>query len=152
MDMIRLGVGLYGFHPSESEQKKIVPVSSLKSFISQIRTVKAGEGVGYGNIDAETSDRKIAVVAIGYADGLNRMLSRGKGWFTINGAAAPIVGNICMDMTMCDVTNIDCKEGDVVIVFGVSPTITDLARITNTIPYEIMTSVSQRVKRVYSEA
>lgn len=151
MDMIRLGVGLYGFHPTQTAQNSIVPVSSLKSFISQIRTVKAGEGIGYGNLDAVDFDRQIAIVAIGYADGLNRLLSRGKGWFKIKNKEARIVGNICMDMTMCDVTGINCSEGDEVIVFGKSPSIVDLAKITNTIPYEIMTSVSQRVKRVYSE-
>ncbi len=151
MDMIRLGVGLYGFHPTQTAQNSIVPVSSLKSFISQIRTVKAGEGIGYGNFDAVDFDRQIAIVAIGYADGLNRLLSRGKGWFKIKNKEARIVGNICMDMTMCDVTGINCSEGDEVIVFGKSPSIVDLAKITNTIPYEIMTSVSQRVKRVYSE-
>jgi Alr-MurF fusion protein len=151
MDMIRLGVGLYGFHPSKSDSNDIVPIGTLKSFISQIRTVKAGEGVGYGNLDPTDMDRQIAIVAIGYADGLSRLLGRGKGWFSIHGKSCPIVGNICMDMTMCDVTGIDCVEGDEVIIFGESPTIVDIAKITKTIPYEVMTSISQRVKRIYSE-
>jgi alanine racemase len=150
MDMIRLGVGLYGFHPSDAKDKNIAAVGTLKSFISQIREVSAGEGIGYGHLDTATHDRKIAVVAIGYADGLSRLLSLGTGWFSINNHAAKIVGNICMDMTMCDVTDIDCEEGDEVIIFGKSPSIVDLAKLTNTIPYEIMTSISQRVKRVYS--
>lgn len=150
-DMIRLGVGLYGFHPSDQKDKHIESIGTLKSFISQIRVVKAGDGIGYGNVDASEKDRRIAVVAIGYADGLNRSLSRGKGWFSIQNFRAPIVGNICMDMTMCDVTNIDCNEGDEVIVFGKSPSLVEIANTLNTIPYEIMTSISQRVKRVYSE-
>ncbi|MFT5513698.1 MAG: alanine racemase [Bacteroidia bacterium] len=152
MDMIRLGVGLYGFHPVEENAKSIVAISTLKSFVSQIRTVKAGEGIGYGNIEVANHDRKIAVVAIGYADGLSRLLSQGNGWFSIQNKTARIVGNICMDMTMCDVTDINCAEGDEVIVFGKSPSIVEIAKNIGTIPYEIMTSVSQRVKRVYSEA
>ncbi|MCB0733639.1 MAG: bifunctional UDP-N-acetylmuramoyl-tripeptide:D-alanyl-D-alanine ligase/alanine racemase, partial [Bacteroidetes bacterium] len=87
----------------------------------------------------------------GYADGLNRLLSQGKGYFTIGGMKAPIVGNICMDMTMCDVTNIDCRVGERVQVFGESPSINEVADILGTIPYEILTSVSQRVKRIYTE-
>lgn len=150
-DMIRLGIGLYGFNPCKTDDHQIENVSTLKSFISQIRVVKAGEGVGYGSLDASQTDRKIAVVAIGYADGLNRSLSRGKGYFVINNEKAPIVGNICMDMTMCDVTNVPCVEGDEVIVFGKSPSINEIARQLGTIPYEVITSISQRVKRVYSE-
>ena len=150
-DMIRLGVGLYGFHPTNQKDNSIVPISTLKSFVSQIRVVQPDEGIGYGHLDATNSERKIAVVAIGYADGLNRALSRGKGWFTINGHRAAIVGNICMDMTMCDVTHIPCEEGDEVIVIGNDPSIVEIAETLNTIPYEVMTSISQRVKRVYSE-
>ncbi|MCB9262083.1 MAG: bifunctional UDP-N-acetylmuramoyl-tripeptide:D-alanyl-D-alanine ligase/alanine racemase [Flavobacteriales bacterium] len=150
-DMIRLGVALYGFSPSTQSDKKIEPISTLKSFISQIRIIKPHEGIGYGNLQPAPYQRKIAVVAIGYADGLNRLLSRGNGYFMINGQEAPIVGNVCMDMTMCDVSEITCEEGDEVIVFGKKPTITELANKIGTIPYEILTSVSQRVKRVYSE-
>ncbi len=150
-DMIRLGVGLYGFHPVEKSGKHIEPVSTLKSFISQIRKVDRDTGIGYGSHDASNNQRTIAVVAIGYADGLSRLLSQGNGFFVINGKEAPIVGNVCMDMTMCDVSGIDCREGDEVIIFGKHPSIVDLAKRTGTIPYEIMTSVSQRVKRIYSE-
>lgn len=150
-DMIRLGIGLYGFEALVNHRKGIEPISTLKSFVSQIRSVKAGQGVSYGLGGKSSSDRKIAVVAIGYADGLNRQLSDGKGYFLINGKEAPIVGKICMDMTMCDITDIDCQEGDEVIVFGKKPSITEIARRLNTIPYEVLTSVSERVKRIYSE-
>lgn len=150
-DMVRLGVGLYGFHPSNSADRSIETVATLRSFISQIRTVKSGEGIGYGNLEPADKERRIAVVAIGYADGLNRMMSRGNGYFMINEKPARIVGNVCMDMTMCDVTEIDCEEGDEVIVFGHQPSIVELAKKLNTIPYEIITSVSERVKRVYVE-
>lgn len=150
-DMIRLGIALYGFQPAESEQKHIQPISTLKSFISQIRTVPKGQGVSYGHTDKANHDRKIAVVAIGYADGLNRLLSNGNGYFLIHGEEAPIVGKICMDMTMCDVTTIPCQEGDEVIVFGSKPSLIEIADAINTIPYEVLTSVSERVKRIYSE-
>lgn len=150
-DMIRLGIGLYGFQPADSIAHTIEPVSTLKSFISQIRDVPPGEGIGYGNLDASDKARKIAIVAIGYADGLNRALSQGKGYFLVGGREAPIVGNICMDMTMCDVSHIACSEGDEVVVFGHKPRIEELASAIGTIPYEVLTSVSQRVKRVYSQ-
>ncbi|MBO6516510.1 MAG: bifunctional UDP-N-acetylmuramoyl-tripeptide:D-alanyl-D-alanine ligase/alanine racemase [Bacteroidia bacterium] len=150
-DMIRLGISLYGFSPANDSSRHIETISTLKSFISQIRTVEAHEGVSYGNGDKHDKPRKIAVVAIGYADGLNRLLSNGNGYFLINGDEARIVGSVCMDMTMCDVTGINCKEGDEVIVFGKKPSITEIADRTGTIPYEVLTSVSERVKRVYSE-
>ena len=150
-DMIRLGIGLYGFEALVNQRKGIEPISTLKSFISQIRTVKSGQGVSYGLGGKSTRERKIAVVAIGYADGLDRRLSDGVGFFLIHGKEAPIVGKICMDMTMCDITEIDCAEGDEVIVFGKNPSITEIAKRLNTIPYEVLTSVSERVKRIYSE-
>jgi len=149
-DMVRLGIGLYGIDPSGSGQDQLLSIGTLKSIISQIRIVKAGKTIGYGRLSPVEHDRKIAVVAIGYADGLNRLLSEGKGYFSIKGHRAPIVGNICMDMTMCDVSHIKCKPGDEVIVFGEDPSIQDLAEKLNTIPYEILTSVSSRVKRVYT--
>jgi len=150
-DMIRLGISLYGFQPVEGEQNSIESASTLKSFISQIRIVEAHTGVGYGSLDQSDHKRKIAIIAIGYADGLDRQLSSGVGYFMIDEQEAPIVGNVCMDMTMCDVTDIDCSEGDEVIVFGQKPSIAEIAKKTGTIPYEVLTSVSERVKRVYSE-
>ncbi|MCB9245025.1 MAG: bifunctional UDP-N-acetylmuramoyl-tripeptide:D-alanyl-D-alanine ligase/alanine racemase [Flavobacteriales bacterium] len=148
-DMVRVGIGLYGVDPSGKASAKLQPVGTLRSIISQIRTLKAGESVGYGRHSIADHDRRIAVVAIGYADGLDRRLSRGGGSLMIHGKPAPIVGNICMDMTMCDVSGISCREGDEVIVFGSKPGIEELAARLETIPYEILTSVSARVKRVY---
>jgi alanine racemase len=148
-DMVRLGIGLYGVDPSDKLQKQLQPVGTLKTVISQIRTVKSHETVGYSRKGIVQLDSKIAIVAIGYADGLNRKLGNGKSYMLVNGQKAPIVGSICMDMAMIDVTAINCKEGDEVIVFGQGLSISDVASKIGTIPYEVLTSVSQRVKRVY---
>lgn len=148
-DMVRLGIGLYGVDPSEKIQKHLQQIGTLKTVISQLREIKNYETVGYSRKGKVIVDSKIATVAIGYADGLNRRLGNGKGFMLVNGKHAQIVGSICMDMTMLDVTNIDCKEGDEVIVFGKEIDINDVADKVGTIPYEILTSVSQRVKRVY---
>jgi len=148
-DMVRLGIGLYGVDPSGTYQDKLEQVGSLKTIISQLRKVKAGESVGYSRKGQVQHDATIAVVAIGYADGLDRGLSNGNGYMLVNGKQAPIVGNICMDMTMLDVTHIPCREGDEVLVFGKELPITTVAEKINTIPYEILTGISQRVRRVY---
>jgi len=148
-DMVRLGIGLYGVDPSAKIQKQLQQIGTLKTVISQLREIKNYETVGYSRKGKVVHDSKIATVAIGYADGLNRRLGNGKGFMLVNGKHAQIIGSICMDMTMLDVTNIDCKEGDEVIVFGKEIDINDIADKVGTIPYEILTSVSQRVKRVY---
>ncbi|MFA7380571.1 MAG: bifunctional UDP-N-acetylmuramoyl-tripeptide:D-alanyl-D-alanine ligase/alanine racemase [Bacteroidia bacterium] len=148
-DMVRLGIGLYGVDPSAKFQPQLENVGSLKTIISQLRKIKAGESVGYSRKGQVKEDATIAVVAIGYADGLDRGLSNGNGHMLVNGKPAPIVGNICMDMTMLDVSRIDCKEGDEVLVFGKDLPITELAKNIDTIPYEILTGISQRVRRVY---
>lgn len=148
-DMVRLGIGLYGIDPSIKVQKQLQQIGTLKTVISQLREIKNHETIGYSRKGTVNHDAKIATVAIGYADGLNRRLGNGKGYMMLNGQRAQIIGSICMDMTMLDVTGIDCKEGDEVIVFGKDPNIVDIADKTGTIPYEILTSVSQRVKRVY---
>lgn len=148
-DMVRLGIGLYGVDPSAKFQSQLENVGSLKTIISQLRKIKAGESVGYSRKGQVKEDATIAVVAIGYADGLDRGLSNGNGHMLVNGKPAPIVGNICMDMTMLDVSRIDCKEGDEVMVFGKDLPITELAKNIDTIPYEILTGISQRVRRVY---
>lgn len=149
-DMVRLGIGLYGIDPSGEAASELKSIGTLKSIISQVRNVPAAEPIGYGRQERSNQERRIAIVAIGYADGLSRSLSQGKGYFKINGYRAPIVGNICMDMTMCDVTHIPCRAGDEVIVFGNDPSIVEMAEVLNTIPYEILTSVSSRVKRVFT--
>ncbi len=148
-DMVRLGIGLYGIDPSEKIQKELQQMGTLKTVISQLRSVKSHETIGYSRRGTLKQDSIIATVAIGYADGLSRKLGNGKGYMMVNEKKAPIVGSICMDMTMLDVTGIDCKEGDEVIVFGKEPNVIDVANKIGTIPYEILTSVSQRVKRVY---
>ncbi|MGK7389484.1 MAG: bifunctional UDP-N-acetylmuramoyl-tripeptide:D-alanyl-D-alanine ligase/alanine racemase [Candidatus Cyclobacteriaceae bacterium M2_1C_046] len=148
-DMIRLGIGLYGVEASGLLQDKLQPISTLKSIVSQVRDVPKGRTIGYGRMGKAEEDKKIATVAIGYADGFTRFFSNGKGEMLVNGARASVIGNVCMDMTMIDVTGMEVKEGDDVIIFGEEPTINELAARIGTIPYEILTNVSERVKRVY---
>ncbi|GAB4131665.1 MAG: bifunctional UDP-N-acetylmuramoyl-tripeptide:D-alanyl-D-alanine ligase/alanine racemase [Bacteroidia bacterium] len=148
-EMVRLGIGLYGVAANETEQKNLRQVSTLKTTISQIKQVPAGETVGYSRKGKVEKNTRIATVPIGYADGLSRKLSNGKGKMYINGHAAPIIGNVCMDMCMLDIGDIACEEGDEVIVFGPEHPITDIAQEMGTIPYEVLTNVSRRVKRVY---
>jgi alanine racemase len=148
-DMVRLGIGLYGVNPTEKKEDSLRPVVTLKSIISQIKTVKAGESIGYGRKGRAKEEMKIATIAIGYADGFNRAFSQGKGAVLINGKRAPVVGNVCMDMTMIDITGINAAEGDEVIIFGEGLSIYDVASAINTIPYEILTNTSERVKRVF---
>jgi len=149
MDMVRLGIGLYGVSNDEEEQKLLENVGTLKSIISQIRTIQAGESVGYSRRFIADKPTKIATIPIGYADGIARQWGNGVGYVVIKNKKAPIVGSICMDMLMVDCTDIDCKEGAEVILFGANPTVSFMAKQLNTIVYEIMTSVSQRVKRVF---
>ncbi len=149
LDMVRLGIGLYGIDPTGEFKSLLEPVFTLKTVISQIKTISANESVGYSRKSISNHSRRIAVMALGYADGLNRALSNGVGGLLIRGKWAPIAGNICMDMCMVDVTDIECEEGDEAIVFGRELSIEQLAEKLNTIPYEILTSISQRVKRVY---
>ena len=148
-DMVRLGIGLYGISNDTDEQKYLENVGTLKSIISQIRTIQAGESVGYGRRFIADRPTKIATIPIGYADGISRHWGNGVGFVTIKNQQAKIVGSVCMDMLMVDISEINCKEGDTVIVFGESPTVTFMAKQLQTIPYEILTSISQRVKRVF---
>lgn len=151
-DMVRLGIGLYGVDSANENQLLLEQVVTLKSTIAQIRLVKAGETVGYNRNGVLTRDSRVATIRIGYADGYNRKLGNGSGSMFLKGKRAPVLGNVCMDMAMIDVTDIpDAMEGDEVEVFGKQVTIQELAAITGTIAYEIMTSISQRVKRVYVE-
>ena len=148
-DMVRLGIGLYGVSNDAEEQKYLENVSTLKSVISQIRTVPAGDSVGYGRRFMAAKPTVVATIPIGYADGISRLWGNGSGYVTVNKQKAIILGSVCMDMLMVEVTGIDCSEGDDVIVFGESPTVIEIAEKTQTIPYEILTSISQRVKRVF---
>ncbi len=153
LNMVRLGIGLYGVEANGKLQENLLPVSSLKTTISQIKQVKKGETVGYSRKGKIAKDAKIAVIAIGYGDGYSRDFSNGKGKVWLKGKFAPTIGNVCMDMTMIDISEIpEAKEGDSVEIFGSNISIMQLANAISTIPYEILTSVSERVKRVfYSE-
>lgn len=148
-NMVRLGIGLYGVSNDPTEQKYLENVGTLKSIISQIRTIPVGDSVGYGRRFMADQETKIATIPIGYADGIARLWGNEVGFVTIKNQKAKIVGSVCMDMLMVNVTDIDCKEGDSVVIFGESPTVVEMAEALKTIPYEIMTSISQRVKRVF---
>lgn len=148
-DMVRIGIGLYGVE-AETELLNLQPVASLRATIAQIKQLKSGESVSYGRRTIVTQDSLIATVRIGYADGYSRRLSNGAGKMWVHGQLAPVVGVVCMDMTMIDVTHIaGVKEGDEVVVFGKEVPIQQVAQWAGTIPYEVMTSISQRVKRVW---
>ncbi len=152
MDMVRLGIGLYGVDSEEAIQEKLKNVTTLKTTVSQIKRIKEGETVGYSRSGVLRRDSIIATVRIGYADGYPRVLGNGAGKMYISGKRVPVVGNVCMDMTMLDVTEVPgIKEGDEVTVFGRFLPVTEVARDAGTIAYEMLTSVSRRVKRVYFE-
>ena len=147
LDMCRLGIGLYGV---DSRDNRILHnVCTLKTTILQLRNVPKEETVGYSRRGVLTRDSVIAAIPIGYADGLNRHLGRGKCYCLVNGKPAPYIGNICMDVAMIDVTEIDCREGDTVEIFGDHLPVTVLSDAIDTIPYEVLTGISNRVKRVY---
>lgn len=148
-DMVRLGIGVYGIAPCEEDKGKLKNVISLKTTIVQIKEYEVGETIGYSRKGVIERKSKIGVVPIGYADGLKRQLGNGNACFYVNGKAAPIIGNICMDMCMIDLTGIECKEDDIAILFNEDYPVERLAEACNTIPYEILTSISQRVKRIY---
>lgn len=147
LDMVRLGLGLYGIDPVDN--RRLHNVASLSTTILQIRDVPAGDSIGYSRRTVVDRPSRIAAIPIGYADGLNRHLGNRKGYCLVNGMKAPYVGNICMDVCMIDVTGIPCHEGDRVEIFGDNLPVTELSDWLGTIPYEVLTSVSNRVKRVY---
>lgn len=150
LDMVRLGIGLYGVDPTTDGFSQLRPVATLKTLISQIRQVKKGESIGYGRRGYAERDLTVATIAIGYADGFSRAFSRGVGEVLIHGNRAKVIGNVCMDMTMVDVTGLNVMEGDEVILFGKEFPIQEIASKINTIPYEILTNTSERVKRVFT--
>lgn len=149
-DMVRTGIGLYGFGNDPEENKHLTPISTLKTVISQIHTVEKGESIGYNRSFIATEKTRSATLPIGHADGIPRSYGKGKGWVTIHGKKASILGNVCMDMIMVDITNIDCEEGDEAIIFGTSSTAEELSAAVNSISYELISAISQRVKRVIS--
>jgi len=147
-DMVRSGIGLYGFGNSKLFDKHLKPIVTVKSIISQIHEIQPGESVGYNFGFISNSFKRSATIPIGHADGIGRQYGQGKGFVTINGKSAPILGNVCMDMMMVDVTDIDCSEGDEVIIFGIEPNAEAFAKTANTISYEILTALSRRIKRI----
>jgi len=149
LEMVRLGIGLYGVGNSEIENNNLQNVSTLKSVISQIRVVIEGESIGYSRKFMVNEEIRVATIPIGYADGIRRAWGNEKGYVMINNQKATILGNICMDMLMVNVTTINCMAGDEVIIFGEKPTVNEIANITHTIAYEILTGISQRVKRIF---
>ncbi|MCQ2300048.1 MAG: bifunctional UDP-N-acetylmuramoyl-tripeptide:D-alanyl-D-alanine ligase/alanine racemase [Bacteroidales bacterium] len=149
MDMVRLGIGLYGISPEPEVQAQLTPVSRLKARISQLKDIPCGDSVGYNRRWIAQRDSRIAIIPIGYADGLSRRLGYERGKVTIAGREAPIIGSICMDMCFVDVTGIPCQEGDDVIIFGDARLLNQMSEAADTIPYEVLTSVAPRVKRVY---
>lgn len=151
MDMVRLGIGMYGVDEDPEMMHLLQNVTTLKTTISQLKTVEKGESVGYGRAAVADKEMRIATVRVGYADGYPRRLSNGAGSMMINGQLAPVVGKVCMDMTMLDVTSLTVAEEDEVIVFGKPLPVSLIATWANTIPYEILTNISQRVRRVYFE-
>ncbi|AEM70292.1 Alanine racemase [Allomuricauda ruestringensis DSM 13258] len=151
-EMVRSGIGLYGYGNQAEVDSQLKPVATLKTIISQIHEIKANQSVGYNRAFRSSNTIKSATLPIGHADGIGRQYGKGKGFVVINGEKAPIVGNVCMDMIMVDVTGIDCQEGDEVVVFGSDNSAENFASSANTISYEILTAISQRVKRVLIEA
>lgn len=147
-EMIRSGIGLYGFANDAKLDAQLKPVASLKTIISQIHKIEPGESVGYNRGYISKEYRVTATLPIGHADGIGRQYGNGKAFVSIDGQKAPIIGNVCMDMLMIDVTGIPCKEGDEVTLFGKEQTAHEFAKTAGTISYEILTAISQRVKRV----
>ncbi len=147
-DMVRLGIGFYGFGNDKIVTEKLKNVCNLKTKISQIKILEKGETVGYNRKFKAEKKSKIGILPIGYADGLNRNLGNNVGSVYIKNQKAPIIGTICMDIAMIDVTGIDCEQGDEVIIFNHQNHVLEFAKKTTTISYEILTSISQRVRRV----
>ena len=147
-DMVRSGIGLYGFTNDPELDKHLKPVGTLKTIISQIHSIEKGETIGYNRTYKATGPMKTATLPIGHADGINRQFGNERAGVFVNGHFAPIIGNICMDMLMIDITEVPCEEGDEVIIFGEVQPATKFAEKGNTISYELITGISQRVKRI----
>ena len=147
-DMVRMGIGLYGYGNSEEEDRQLKPVASLRSVISQIHKIEPEETVGYNRAYTSKGYEKTATIPIGHADGIPRALGNEKGAVLINGQRAPIIGNVCMDMIMVNISHIDCSEGDLVTLIGEGQSAHDLGLAMESISYEVLTAISQRVKRV----
>jgi len=151
-DMVRLGIGLHGIDPIGFLSTQLQPVATFRTVISQIRTIESGSAIGYGRHSIRDKESLIATLAIGYADGLMRAAGNGKAGVLINGKICPLVGNICMDMCFADITHVEAKEGDDVIIFGPEHPIERMAKSIDTIPYEVLTHISGRVPRIFFES
>lgn len=151
-DMVRIGIGMFGVTSDPATQRKLMPVLHWKSALSQVKRVRKGESVGYSRTYIATSEMQIGIVPIGYADGLKRSLSNGVGCVFINNTPCPIVGRVCMDMIMIDLGKLNVKEGTEVEIIGKNQTLQQLAEKMSTIPYEVMTSISKRVHKIYLES
>lgn len=147
-DMVRSGIGLYGFGNDTEIDKQLKPVATLKTAISQIHRILPEESVGYNRAYISSNERFTATLPLGHADGIGRQYGNGKAFVSVNGKKAPIIGNVCMDMIMIDITGLNCEEGDEVVIFGEDPTADEMATGAKTISYELLTGISQRVKRV----
>ncbi len=151
-DMVRLGIGMYGYSANDKTKALLQEAVSWKSVVTQVKAIQCGESVGYGCTFVAPKPMKIAIIPVGYADGFRRTLSNGVGNVVIQGVFCPVVGNVCMDMTMVDVTSVEVHEGDAVEIIGEHQSLSSYAFKMNTIPYEVLTSISSRVHRVYVES
>lgn len=150
-DMVRSGIGLYGFGNEATFDARLKNVATLKTIIAQIHTLKPYESLGYNRAYTSPNQTITATLPLGHADGIGRQYGKGKAFVSIKGQKAPIIGNVCMDMIMVDITHVDCEEGDEVIIFGAKPSAEEFASFAGTISYELLTGISQRVKRVIVE-
>jgi alanine racemase len=148
-DMVRSGIGLYGYGNEASEDERLIPVATLKTIISQIHKIGPEQSVGYNRGYIPDAQRVTATLPLGHADGIGRIYGKGKGHVSVQGKLVPIIGNVCMDMIMIDITGLDCEEGEEVIVFGKGHNAEKMAASAKTISYELLTGISQRVKRIY---
>lgn len=148
LDMVRAGIGLYGYGNNPQEDRRLIPVSTLRSPITQIHVLQKGETAGYNRKFVAQKDSRIGVLGLGYADGLYRAYGNGNASVLVGGKEAPIAGNVCMGMTLVDLTGIDCREGDEALIFGAEYPAVSTAKKINTISYELITGISQRVKRI----
>ena len=151
-DMVPSGIGLYGFGNNPQIDSELIPIATLKTVISQIHKIEPGETVGYNRAFTSEGHQITATLPLGHADGIARHYGNGTTHVSVNDQKAPIIGNVCMDMIMIDITNVNCKEGDEVVVFGKNPTAEKVASSSETISYELLTGISQRVRRVFIES
>ncbi|HUH46703.1 MAG TPA: alanine racemase [Arenibacter sp.] len=148
-DMVRSGIGLYGYGNEASEDERLIPVATLKTIISQVHKIGPEQSVGYNRGYISDTPRVTATLPLGHADGIGRIYGKGKGHVSVQGKLVPIIGNVCMDMIMIDITGLDSQEGDEVVVFGKGHSAEKMANSAKTISYELLTGISQRVKRIY---